>query len=191
MLPQSVLNRWLRTKELYRVASTRRLFSTLTVTNNFITGVGHGRKDTYAGQNKEVLWKVDQYRPSEVQDKMIKLLSCEVGAVLGPDIIENGARAFQGYDETFSFFVDAKHALIPWLDPVGSRFLMPVIQGVQALLKGKTNQEAYQIEYDWHTKNMEAEVDPELRDWIKHNRDALVMLGDADAKLQSSFILGF
>lgn len=183
LLPWTLLNLAFRTEELYRAASNRRLFSTLTVRSNFITGTGHGKQDAYAGQYKAILWQIGQYSPSEVEGKIIKLLSCECGLLLGPDLIENGAKAFQGYNKTFAFFVDAKHMLIPWLDPVGAGFLKPVTEGIRAFLEGKTNKEAYQLEYDLHTESMEAETDPELKDWKKHNRDSLVMLGDPDARL--------
>lgn len=183
LVPRSILNRKLRTQELYRGASNRAFFSTLTVGSNLITGTGHGAKDTYAGQHKQILWTIGNYSSSEVRDKIIKLVSCECGLLLGPDLIENGAEAFQGFDKVFAFFVDAKHVLLPWLDPVGASFLQPVVEGVRALLEGKTSKEAYQIEYNLHTKNMEAETDPELRSWQQHNRDSLVMLGNPDAHI--------
>jgi len=88
--------------------------------SNFITGVGHGDPTTFTGQNKQVLWKVGQYDPSECEGKVIKLLSCLCGKELGPDLIRNGARAFQGYTELFGWFVDNKYVLTPWRDPVAS-----------------------------------------------------------------------
>jgi len=186
LLPLALINMGLlRTRDLFRGASNRALFSTLSRRSNLITGTGHGLANVYAGQHKQVLWKTSEYDPSEVEGKIIKLLSCESGSEegLGGDLIAKGAEAFQGYNKTFAFFVDSKHVLIPWLDPIAAKFLRPVMMGVRALLEGKTNKEAYQIEYDLHTKNIEAETDPEIKDWQIHNRDSLVMLGNPDAKI--------
>lgn len=140
---------------------------------------------TYTGQNAEVLLKVGQYDPEEVKGKVVKLLSCLVGRKLGPDLVRNGASGFQGYTEEFVFALQMKPRfwLFPWMDKVAANFLVPPMMGIRALLDGKTNEEAYEIEYNKFTENMELEGDPEMRAMLKHNRDSLVILGDPNARI--------
>lgn len=69
----------------------------------YITGVGHGLADLYTGDYGDVIWRVGQYHPDEVNGKVIHLLSCETARQLGPDFVLNGCRAFFGYDEDFTF----------------------------------------------------------------------------------------
>jgi len=184
ILPRSFLIPFIRTGNLYRSLDNRKAFSAVNKVSNFITGVGHGDPTTFTGQNKQVLWKVGQYNPSECEGKVIKLLSCLCGKELGPDLIRNGARAFQGYTELFGWFVDNKYVLTPWRDPVASKFIKPVIEGVKAFLSGKTNREVYEIEYELHTKNAEKEEDPEQKAWMLHNRNSLIILGEPEARIR-------
>jgi len=74
--------------------------------------------------------------------------------------------------------------IFPWLDPTAKKFLLPPMKGIKALLEGKTNKEAYEIEYAEFTKNIEREEDPEIAAILMHDRDHLVMLGDPNAKLK-------
>lgn len=68
-----------------------------------ITGIGHGSDSVFTGEMGEPLLETGEYAPREVRDKIIHLLSCKTARVLGPDLIENGARAFFGYSRNFTF----------------------------------------------------------------------------------------
>jgi hypothetical protein len=69
----------------------------------YITGVGHGGYNIYTGQNYTEIFRVGNYNPSEVKDKVIHLLSCQIARDLGTDFVRNGCKAFFGYIENFSF----------------------------------------------------------------------------------------
>jgi len=187
VVPKSIIRPLYRTLLLYKQLDFRRLFKKTAKISKFITGVGHGSPTEYTGQYQNVLWAVGEYNPTEVKGKIIKLLSCSTGKSLGPDLIINGAKAYQGYDSIFAFMADTDrliYHIFPWLDPTAKKFLLPPMKGIKALLEGKTNKEAYEIEYAEFTKNIEREEDPEIAAILMHDRDHLVMLGDPNAKLK-------
>ena len=77
----------------------------------YITGVGHGRLDTYTGDFLEPIFQVGHYEAEEVQGKIVHLISCLAGCELGPDFVKHGCLAFFGYDENLSFPPDEKQKL--------------------------------------------------------------------------------
>ena len=95
--------------QLYKGLDTPKVFGLATIPADLIIGVGHGSPRVFTGQDEEVLWDVGQYNPRECEGKIIKLLSCLCGQYLGPDLIANGARAFQGYVEPFVFYADTDY----------------------------------------------------------------------------------
>ncbi|MBA7544292.1 hypothetical protein ES705_36644 [subsurface metagenome] len=72
----------------------------------YIAGIGHGSPTTYTGHLGDPILKVCSYDPSEVQKKVIHLLSCQTAKQLGPDIIKKGGKAYAGYFENFTFVYD-------------------------------------------------------------------------------------
>lgn len=69
-----------------------------------ISGLGHGNARTFTGQGLDAIWEVGNYLSSEVDGKIIHLLSCKTAIELGPDMVAQGARAFFGYNEDFIFY---------------------------------------------------------------------------------------
>jgi hypothetical protein len=67
----------------------------------YLTGCGHGTRDTFMGDYFDPLFGVGQYAPEESQGKIAHFLSCETARVLGPDLVRHGCRAYFGYDENF------------------------------------------------------------------------------------------
>lgn len=185
VLPKIISKTSLRSISLFRYIDRREIFSFTAPHSKLIIGTGHGDRTTLTGQFLNVLWEVNKYHPAECKDKIIKFVSCETGAELGPDLIKNGAKAFQGYTKIYSFYVNMslKHYLLPWLDEEARKFLMPPVKGILALLDGKTNKESYDIEMQAWQAQMDIEEDPEMRSILEHNRDSLIMLGDPKAKL--------
>ncbi|GAI81306.1 unnamed protein product, partial [marine sediment metagenome] len=55
--------------------------------SDVIIGVGHGDVDAFTGHNEALILEVGRYDPREVEGKVIKLLSCQTGVKLGPDLI--------------------------------------------------------------------------------------------------------
>lgn len=72
----------------------------------YIGGVGHGNYNLYTGHWGDHILEVGQYDSAEVKGKVLHFLSCRTGRDLGPDTVANGARAYTGYDENFTFVWD-------------------------------------------------------------------------------------
>ena len=72
----------------------------------YISGIGHGSPTTYTGHLGSPILRVGGYIASEVKGKIIHLLSCQTAKTLGPDLVRNGARAYAGYYENFTFVYD-------------------------------------------------------------------------------------
>ena len=75
---------------------------------DYITGVGHGAYNLYTGDHGDIVWQVGNYHPDEASGKIVHLLSCQTGRVLGPDFVRNGCLAYFGYDENFTFYMADK-----------------------------------------------------------------------------------
>ncbi len=169
---------------LYAFLARRKPFQFSAPQSDIIIGMGHGDKDVFTGQDEVVILEVSKYDPKEVQEKVIKLLSCQAGMVLGPDLILNGAEAFLGYVDDYVWVMDADLASTPWSDKMAATSLMPVIDGLNALLDGKTAGEAYQIELDGYLKNAEIEEDELIKSCLEFNYDNAVLLGDREARIR-------
>lgn len=72
----------------------------------YIGGVGHGNYDLYTGHWGDHILEIGHYDSAEVKDKALHFLSCRTGRDLGPDAVANGASAYVGYDENFTFVWD-------------------------------------------------------------------------------------
>ena len=116
---------------------------------------------------------------------MIKLQSCLTGVALGPDLIQNGAKAFLGYKDDYLWVMDADFASKPWADKMAGTCLMPVVDGLNALLDGKTAQEAFDVELQGYTKNAAAEEDALIKSCLEFNYDNAVLLGDTSARVRT------
>lgn len=68
----------------------------------FITGTGHGRYDLFTGQDGIIVWDALTVSGHHVRGKIMHLLSCQTGAILGLNCVQKGALAFWGYSVNFS-----------------------------------------------------------------------------------------
>ncbi|GAH85059.1 unnamed protein product, partial [marine sediment metagenome] len=127
--------------------------------SDIIIGCGHGDVYVFTGQNEAIILEVGKYDPKEVRGKVIKLLSCQTGVILGPDLVKNGAACVLAYMDDYVWVVDADLASTPWSDEMAATSLMPVIDGLNALLDGKTAKEALSIELEGYLRNAEVEQD--------------------------------
>lgn len=153
--------------------------------SDIIIGVGHGDEDAFTGQNEALILQVNKYSPSEVRGKVIKLLSCQTGVRLGPDLIRNGAASFAGYRDDYVWMVDADLASTPWADEMAAACLMPVIDGINALLDGETSRAALNVELDEYSANAAVEEDELIKSCINFNRRNAVLLGDPEARVRA------
>ncbi len=170
--------------QLYSFLVRRLPFQLSAPQSDIIIGVGHGDKDNFAGQNEAVILGVGRYNPREVRGKVIKLLSCQTGVRLGPDLIKNGAEAFLGYKDDYVWVMDADLASTPWADEMAGTCLLPVIDGLNTLLDGKTAEEAFEIEREGYLQNAAVEEDDLIRSCLDFNHDNAVLLGNTAARVR-------
>lgn len=169
--------------QLFSLLVHRTPFQLTAPRSDIIIGAGHGSTDTFTGQNEAVILEVGKYNPSEVKGKVIKLISCQTGVELGPDLIRNGAASFMGYRDDYIWVCDSDLASMPWSDKMAAVCLMPVIDGLNALLDGKSAREAFDIELNGYTGNAEAEEDELIKSCIEFNHDNAVLLGNPQARV--------
>lgn len=147
--------------------------------------MGHGDIDALTGQNEVIILEVGQYDPREIEGKVIKLLSCQTGVSLGPDLIRNGAASVLAYIDDYVWVCDADLAATPWADKLAATSMMPVVDSINALLDGKTAREAFEIELQGYTRNAEVEEDDLIKACLEFNRDNAIMLGEEGTKVRA------
>ncbi|MBA7680848.1 hypothetical protein ES703_89169 [subsurface metagenome] len=153
--------------------------------SDIIIGVGHGDVDVFTGQNEAIILEAGQYSPREVRGKVIKLLSCQTGVILGPNLVRNGCAAFMGYTDDYVWVMDSDLASTPWADKMAATSLMPVVDGLNALLDGKSAKEALDIELEGYSRNAEVEEDELVKACLEFNRSNAVLLGAGSAKIRA------
>ena len=172
--------------QLFSILARRLPFRLSAPQSDIIIGCGHGDRDVFTGQNEAIILEVGRYDPKEVRGKVIKLLSCQCGIELCPDLVKNGAACAIGYTDDYVWVVDSDLASTPWADKeFAGKCLMPVIDGLNALLDGKTAREALDIELDGYSRNTEIEEDELVKACLEFNRDNAVLLGDGGASIRA------
>jgi len=157
-------------------------FSILPI-GDLLVMVGHGAPTLITGQNEVVLLEVGQYNPSLIRGKVIKLISCESGRNLGPDLIKNGALSVQGYTEDLIWVLDYDYIMRPWADEMAATVMLPIICSIQLLLDGKSTEEAFNAELEGFTINAEKEEDELIKSCLEFDRDNAVLLGAKDTRI--------
>ncbi|MBA7686411.1 hypothetical protein ES703_94858 [subsurface metagenome] len=170
---------------LYAILARGTPFHLAAPQSDIIIGAGHGGVDVFTGQNEIILLEVGKYEPKEVEGKVIKLLSCQTGVELGPDVVRNGCAAFMGYTDDYIWVMDSDLIKTPWADKMAATSLMPVIDGLNALLDGKSAGEALDIELEGYSRNAEAEEDELLKACIEFNRENAILIGDRGASIRA------
>lgn len=184
------LLRWIAPRlepvHLLHALDTRRAFILSAPQSDIIIMTGHGSEDSITGQNEAVILEVGKYSPGEVKGKVIKLLACQCGVILAPNMVEKGASSVAAYSDDYLWIMDSDLAFTPWADKeFAGKFLMPVIDGLNALLDGKAAGEALQIELDGYTGNAEVEEDELVKSLLEFNRDNAVLSGNPEAKVRA------
>ncbi|MBA7576954.1 hypothetical protein ES708_18800 [subsurface metagenome] len=171
--------------QLFSMLVRRTPFRLTAPQSDVIIGVGHGDVDAFTGQNEAQILEVGRYDPKEVEGKVIKLIACQCGVELCPDLVKNGAACAMGQKDDYLWIMDADLASTPWADKeFAGKCLMPVIDGLNALLDGKTSKETFDIELEGYRRNAEAEQDELMRALIEFNHDNAVLLGDPGARIR-------
>lgn len=169
--------------QLFSILVRRLPFELSAPQSDIIMGVGHGDKDVFTGQHEAIILEVGKYNPKEVEGKVIKLLSCQTGVELGPDLIKNGAASFAGYTDDYVWICDSDLASTPWADKMAASSIMPVINSINALLDGRTSKEAFDIELESYRRNIQIEEDDLIRSCLEFNCRNAVLLGDPEARV--------
>lgn len=86
-----------------RIAVRRRVVAAIAEKEiGFLSGVGHGKENSFCGYQNRAVFRVGRYEAEEVRGKIIHLLSCSTASDLGEDFLAKGCRAFFGYKEEFA-----------------------------------------------------------------------------------------
>jgi len=171
--------------QLFSILDRRGPFVLSAPQSDIIIGTGHGDVNVFTGQNEEMILEIGQYNPIEVKGKIIKLLSCQCGVALVPDLVKNGAACAMGYSDDYIWVMDQELSMTPWADKVfAAKSLMPVIAGLNALLDGKTAKEALETELAQYDCNAEVEEDELVKACLEFNRDNAVLQGDPEATIR-------
>ena len=99
--------------------------------------------------------------------------------------MRNGAACVLAYVDDYVWICDADLAMRPWSDEMAATSLMPVIDGLNALLDGKTAREALNIELEGYSRNAAVEEDELVKACIEFNRENAVLLGAGSAKIRA------
>jgi len=170
---------------LLSVLARRQAFVLSAPQSDIIIMTGHGSPDTITGQNEAVILEIGKYDPREIEGKVIKLLSCQCGVGLVPDLVANGAACAMGYRDDFVWVVDSDLASTPWADKeFAAKCLMPVVAGLNVLLDGKTVQEAFATELAQYDCYAEIEEDELIKSCIEFNHDNAVLLGNPESRVR-------
>ena len=171
--------------QLFSILVRRMPFRLAAPQSDIILCVGHGDEVSITGHNEALILEVGRYDPREVRGKVIKLLSCQCGVELAPDLVKNGALSVAAYVDDYVWVMDSDLASTPWADnEFAGKSLMPVVDGLNALLDGKTAREALDIEFNGYTRNAEAEEDELVKCCLEFNRENAVLLGDPAARVR-------
>lgn len=170
---------------LYGVLARKFSFDLAAPQSDIIIAMGHGDSDTLTAQNETVILDAGKYDSKLVKGKVVRLLACQTGNKLGPDVVANGATCFIGHKDDFVWVCDADLSSTPWSDKMAAEALMPVVDSLNALLDGKTCREAYQIERSGYLRNAVDEENELIKACLEFNYDNLVLLGDAQARIRA------
>jgi len=152
--------------------------------DDYLIIVGHGQHASITGQHDEVLLEVGNYNPNIVTNRFVKFLSCQTGETLGPDMIQKGAKAYQGYKEDYLWIADEEYKTHPWDDPIASKWLLPVVDAIDAMLSGSTNKAVYEMEREAYRVNADKETDELSRSLLTYAYSNLMILGDPEATVR-------
>lgn len=150
---------------------------------------GHGSANQVAGQDNEVLVQTDD-KAAFLEGTMVYALACQSAKELGPQAVEQGARAYLGYDEDFIFVTTTTQQGHPQQDTTARLFLEPSNHVPLALLKGNTAATAQDRAKGAFRKNIRALLtsitDPETSSVLRYlvwDMQHLVVCGDPAAAI--------
>lgn len=146
----------------------------------YIGGIGHGNYNLYTGHWGDRILEIGRYDSAEVKDKAMHFLSCRTGRDLGPDAVVNGAQAYAGYDENFTFVWDDSTT------PV-NEFLLFIEADATFDLQmaaGATAQQAFDATKQAFDAAIAQVPNSAAATWLTYDRDHLRFHGSAAATIK-------
>ncbi|MEN8149682.1 MAG: hypothetical protein ABFS86_07650 [Planctomycetota bacterium] len=146
----------------------------------YIGGVGHGNYNLYTGHWGDRILEIGNYDPAEVKGKAMHFLSCRTGRDLGPDTVANGAMAYAGYDENFTFVWDNTAT------PV-NEFLLFVKSDAtfdMQMAAGATAGQAFAATVQAFNAAIAMVPNTAAASWLAYDRDHLKLHGSANATVK-------
>jgi hypothetical protein len=144
-----------------------------------ITGVGHGNEKVFTVQNGYVAFqKGDEKTAQAVIRKHVHLTSCIVRKELGKWMIEQGAIAFQGFDDVAYFFIDENN----YPNSVAIKWYTAFVMGTLTLLEGETEGASLaKAQQEW--EEQAEQMTPVEKAYAAHNLAHLGLEGDPESTL--------
>ena len=174
--------------DLKGAKATRRNFESYVKKNqpSLIFLNGHGSAEVVTGYDNEPLADM----ASEPAVSIFYARSCDAAALLGPALVQKGARAFVGYVRKFVLYYDPEYTMRLEEDPMAGLFLDSSNLVVSTLLKGHAVAEAHRRSKEVMAKNLRKMISsaatPEERyaaSAMWSNMTNQVALGDLDATI--------
>jgi len=159
-----------------------------------VFGYGHGAWNLYTSQNKTptfadptgVAKEIPQLRVivkkgnSEVlSDRIVYLLTCNVGRGLGKVAVSKGCRAFISFRDDFVWCSEGRY---PLEDDISYYFFKPAYQVLRKILEGYTVYDAF-MSFKYESLNYFEELDETARKTLLFNIKNMVLIGDRYAKM--------
>lgn len=115
---------------------------------------GHGNQEAVAGEDNEIILSTGN-GAKLLNGKIIFVRACDAGAILGKEIMKNGARGFIGYIQPFMFLIDKDSFNKPLEDELATPVLACSNQVGFSLIKGRSTAEAQKDSLDKYTETID------------------------------------
>jgi len=152
----------------------------------FFIGCGHGQVDRLGGQNNEII--LDDQNASLMRGRIVYLYSCNTGAFLGKKLVDEGAVGYIGFQTEFKFYISDPPMPNPTSDTLAKPFFESGNAIIEAILKGKTIQDAYMAAINSFDKwisywsQQDRPETPFMLSALYWNKDNLVSYGALESK---------
>jgi len=148
---------------------------------------GHGNDCVVTGDMEQAIFTCSEC--SKLSGRIVYLLSCLTANGLGPAIIQNGGRAYAGFNISWTWMSLSGTQGDPYDDLVARGFFEGANELWLSLLDHNTFGEACQQSRDKYTEWIDywyqtgGPYAASCMRWLLHNRDGLVELGDLEVRL--------
>lgn len=157
-------------------------FSRALHASDVIIGCGHGDPDVFTGQYQDIL--LDARSLPDMTGKVAFIVSCETAQSLGKALVNAGCEGYIGWNDDLVWVMDGDKITTPWSDTYSIRAMMPIVDGINAMLDGKTLVEAQNIMFASMQKYIELEDNPLAKSCLRFNKANVRLYGDMGARIK-------